>query len=240
VLRVEALSFSYGRRPLLEGLCLEARPGESLAVVGANGSGKTTLLSLLAGVLRPDAGRVSLDGQVRDPGSPEWKALVGFVPDDNALVPGLTFAEHVRLCASLHDLGEAESRRRGAELLDLFGLAESSGDCVEYGSQGMQKRLACALALVASPRLLLLDEPFNGLDAANVFLLVDVMRECAGRALAVIFSTHGLDLAALAADRYVELAGGRADSGGPASDLASSRPEVRAHLGEAFRWIRGR
>ncbi len=204
---VRELSRHYGRRRALSRVSLTCRAGEVLGLLGPNGAGKSTLLAILATLLAPSAGDVRYgDLDLRDAG-PALRARIGFLSHDLHLYPELTARENLRFFGQLYGLDRVEARVR--EALEHAGLSQRGDDPVSGFSRGMRQRLALERALLHEPRLLLLDEPFTGLDDASVGALVTRLRalRAAGRIIVVV--THDLDVAEALLDRLAVLKDGR-------------------------------
>ena len=205
MLRVTAVRKAFGLRPVLRDASLSVERGEVVALTGDNGSGKTTLLRIVATLLRPDAGEVALDGFDAAADPHEVRARLGYLGHDPALYPELTGRENLRLWARLHRLpAPSAAAEAGLAQAGLEGVAD---DRAAVYSHGMLRRLALARALLHAPTLLLLDEPFSGLDARGTAALEAVLAAARENGRAVLYATHTRDAAA-AADRAVHLAGG--------------------------------
>jgi heme exporter protein A len=201
------VSRHYGRRRALTRVSLACRSGEVLGLLGPNGAGKSTLLSILATLLAPSAGEVRYGTKTAAEAGPALRACLGLLSHDLHLYPELTAAENLRFFARLYDVDDVGGRVGAA--LERAGLAQRRDDVVSGFSRGMRQRLALERALLHDPRLLLLDEPFTGLDDASVAALVARLRElrAAGRILVVV--THDLDVAEQLLDKVAVLKEGR-------------------------------
>ncbi|HEY9595381.1 MAG TPA: ABC transporter ATP-binding protein [Spirochaetia bacterium] len=193
----------YGKREAVRGISLGIERGEIVGLLGPNGAGKSTTISMLAGLLSPTGGDIlwegaSLRGRMR-----EWRRAIGVVLEDLALFEYLGVREHLDLCARLAGFSAAESDRRVAELLDFFQLGDAAGTVAAEASQGTRKKLAFALSLVHAPRVLLLDEALNGIDAVTVHHVKALLRRLAGGGVTVVISSHVLDSAETLIDRCV-------------------------------------
>jgi heme exporter protein A len=198
LLEARGLQRSFGRVRILHGLDLSLRPGEALAIIGPNGAGKTTLLRLLAGLIRPSAGEVRISGQ---------RGSLGILLHQSLLYDDLTLLENLTFAARLYGL--EGPRTAAAAALEHAGLAERSSDLPRRLSRGLLQRAAIARALVHAPRLLLLDEPFTGLDApAAAGLRADLRRRLA-QGLGLVIVTHHLAEVWDLATRVAVLVGGR-------------------------------
>jgi ABC-2 type transport system ATP-binding protein len=231
VCEVTGLTVEFGDVRAVDGLDLTVRPGASLALVGRNGAGKSTTLRALAGVLPPSGGRVVVGGvdARQDPGG--VRERVGYCPDVAGLIPRATPWEHLALAARLRRLRDWEPRAR--DLLERFDLAAAAHRVTAGFSHGMGRRLSVVLAVFHEPALLLLDEPFDGVDPLGVEATLDVIREARLGGGAVVVSTHLLALAVEACDEAVVLRGGRVVAAAPAAELAgeSGAARYRALLG---------
>ncbi len=197
-----------------------------MALIGRNGAGKSTTLRALAGVLPPSAGRVVIGGvdARRDPAG--VRERVGYCPDVGGLIPRATPWEHLQLAATLRRLpGGWEAR--GRDLLERFELGAAAHRVTAGFSHGMGRRLSVVLAAFHSPALLLLDEPFDGVDPLGVEATMDVIREARLAGGAVVVSTHLLALAVQACDEAVVLRGGRVVAAAPAAELAGEAGAAR-------------
>lgn len=189
----EDLRFSYGSRPVLRNLSLRVDRGEILALFGSNGAGKTTLLRILATLLRPSAGRLTLAGAdlLRGPSRREARRRLGLLSHQSMLYERLTARENLVFFAEMYAV--PSPRRRADALLAEVGLSGREEDPVREYSRGMQQRLAIARSLVHDPELLLLDEPFSGLDPAASAWLAALLADLAGRGKTLIFTSHDLE-----------------------------------------------
>jgi heme exporter protein A len=217
----------FGMRLALRGLTLSIAPGEFVALVGANGSGKTTLLRIAALLSRPSAGTIRIDGDRTD--SPHAvRTRCGFVSHATLLYDELTAEENLLFFARLYDLPDAHAVSEAA--LDRVGLSSRSRELVRAFSRGMRQRLSLARALLAGPRLLLLDEPATGLDPAGQSWLAREVARLHAEGCTIAMSTHGNNEAQSAVTRAIRLESGAVaedsgERGDPRAILASSAQE---------------
>jgi len=208
-LAAHRLSRHFGSRTALDGVSLELRAGELIALIGPNGAGKTTLLSILAGVQQPDAGEIT---------GLRSEARVGWVPQQPALYSKLSVAENLRLFARLEKLGDPEAAVR--RMLEQTDLEERADDEVGQLSGGNQQRVNIAIGLLCEPPALLLDEPSSSLDPGQRERLWEFIRDLAARGTTVCYSTHNVVEAERYADRVLVLDEGRLVFSGSAAELS--------------------
>jgi ABC-2 type transport system ATP-binding protein len=225
VLVAEGLAVDFGNVRAVGGFDLSVAAGSSVALVGRNGAGKSTTMRVLAGVLPPSAGRVVVAGRdaARDPAG--VRAAVGYCPDVGGLIPRATPWEHLQLAARLRGMRRWEGR--AAALLERFDLTGAADRVTAGFSHGMSRRLSVVLAAFAEPRLLLLDEPFDGVDPLGVDATLSVVDEARASGAAVLVSTHLLEVAVRACDEAVVLQGGRVVGAAPAAELAGREGDAR-------------
>jgi len=228
VLLASALVVDFGEVRAVDGFDLSVGSGASVALVGRNGAGKSTTMRVLAGVLPATAGTVTVGGieAARDPAG--VRALVGYCPDVGGLVPRATPWEHLQLAARLRGMTDWQGRAR--DLLERFDLTGAADRVTAGFSHGMGRRMSVVLAAFHHPRLLLLDEPFDGVDPLGVDATLFVVREALANGAAVLLSTHLLHLAVEACHEAVVLRGGRVVGAAPAVELTgdAGRDRYRA------------
>ena len=209
VVDVRGLHVRFGDVEAVAGIDLEAYPGQATALLGRNGAGKSTTMRVLGGVIPPTGGRVRVAGLDLRTQALEVKRVTGYCPDVGGLVPRATPWEHLQLSARLRRL-PAGWEGRARELLERFDLA-SAGHRVTAGfSHGMGRRLSVLLAAFHEPRVLLLDEPFDGVDPLGVEATQQVIDDAKARGAAVLISTHLRDLAMQACEDALVMRGGSA------------------------------
>ncbi|GAA1247068.1 ABC transporter ATP-binding protein [Kitasatospora nipponensis] len=215
IIEISEVSKTYdGERPALAGLDLQVRAGEALAVLGPSGSGKSTLLNLVAGLDRPTAGRVTVDGvrvdALTESGLARYRReRIGMVFQFFNLLDDLTVEDNVLLPAQLTGISRATARRRAAELLDRLGIGHRAGARPGRLSGGERQRVAVARALMNRPALLLADEPTGALDSAAAADVRELLRSLTTEGQTLVLVTHDTALAAACATRTIELVDGR-------------------------------
>lgn len=217
----------FGRRRALAEVSLTCRAGEILGLLGPNGAGKSTLLAILATLLAPSTGEVAYGRHRAREAGAALRARIGLLGHDLYLYPELTARENLVFFGRLY--GVADAAARAAEALALAGLSERADDPVASFSRGMRQRLALERALVHQPRLVLLDEPFTGLDQAAIAALVARLKALQREGCLIVLATHDLEVAERVVSRAVFLRAGRlvGDSGAPA-DLRTRYRQVMA------------
>lgn len=207
MVEIHNLKKSFTLKPVLRGIDLDVRYGERVALLGANGTGKTTLLRILAGLLRPGVGTVSILGLDSVQRAQQVRALVGFVAHQPYLYPELTALENLLFFARMYAV--QHGRERAIAFLQRVGLERRMHERVGTLSRGQVQRLAWARALLHAPRLLLLDESDTGLDQQGRELIDALLTEHAAQGGSALFTTHQLERVLLLADRVVILGAGR-------------------------------
>ncbi|MFT4030597.1 MAG: ATP-binding cassette domain-containing protein [Protaetiibacter sp.] len=237
MLEIRDVRKSYGTRRVLDEVSFDVAPGRMTGFVGGNGAGKTTTMRIILGVLEPDAGTVTLDGA---PLGPTGRRRFGYMPEERGLYPKMKLAEQLVYLARLHGLTPADAKRSTDELLARLSLGERAGDTIEKLSLGNQQRAQIAASLVHDPEVLVLDEPFSGLDPLAVDVVVEVLAERAHRGIPVLFSSHQLDIVERLCDDLVIIADGTIRAAGPRDVLRAEHATLRYQLqtdGDAG-WVR--
>ena len=216
MLEFDGLHKSFGGNHVLDGVGFTVAPGSMFGFVGSNGAGKTTTMRIAMGLVRADAGEVRWHGRPLDP---EARRRVGYMPEERGLYPKMKVGEQVTYFARLHGLAAAEAARASAEWVERLGLGERRGDQVEKLSLGNQQRVQLAAALVSRPEVLILDEPFSGLDPVGVDSLAEALLDQCRGGVPVVFSSHQLELVERLCDSVGILARGRMVATGTVEQL---------------------
>ncbi|MGF3056305.1 ABC transporter ATP-binding protein [Microbacterium sp. YY-01] len=224
-LTLNGLTKSYGDRQVLHGLSFAVAPGRLTGFVGGNGAGKTTTMRIILGVLASDGGTVTL-GDV--PVTAQHRRTFGYMPEERGLYPKMKVQEQVAYLARLHGFDKSGAMDRARSLLEELGLGERLDDTIESLSLGNQQRAQVAAALVHDPQVLILDEPFSGLDPLAVDVVAEVLQRRAAAGASILFSSHQLDVVERLCDDLVILADGSVRAAGSRDELR------RAHAGNQY------
>ncbi|PZO80837.1 MAG: ABC transporter [Mesorhizobium amorphae] len=221
-------------RPAVDGLDLSVRGGEFYVLLGPNGAGKTTTLRMVAGLLQPDRGEIRIFGHdaLRDPVGA--KSVLAWVSDEPMIYDKLTPLEYLEFVAGLWGVEPALAQARAHELVDWLGLGPHADTRCEGFSKGMRQKVALAGALVHEPRLIILDEPLTGLDAASARQVKTVLFERVRSGCTIIMTTHILEVAERMAERIGVIAGGRLIAQGTLEELRAEAGGGDASLEEIF------
>ncbi|MBL7253582.1 ABC transporter ATP-binding protein [Paractinoplanes lichenicola] len=227
VLNVSSVSRSFGDRAVLKNVSFAVGGGKLTGFVGANGAGKTTTMRIILGVLAADTGEVTLGGT---PLTREVRQRFGYMPEERGLYPKMTVHDQIVYLGRLHGLSSSAAEDRTKKLLERLGLGERAGEKLEKLSLGNQQRAQVAAALVHDPEVLVLDEPFSGLDPIAVETMVEVLRDRAATGAPVLFSSHQLELVERLCDDLVIIADGGIRAAGDRATLRAQHAEPRYQL----------
>jgi heme exporter protein A len=208
IVQLRDLVKAYDGIPVLRGIDLTLVRGELVALLGPNGSGKSTLLKLLAGLIRPTAGQVFIGGWELPREAANVRAQLGIVGHKLLLYEGLTARENLMFFAQLYNVPKRDAHARAEALLERVGLSRRADDVVRSFSRGMQQRLSIARALVHDPSIMLLDEPYTGLDQDASAALDQVLRSARAEGRTILMVTHQIEHVAQLADRFLILSRG--------------------------------
>jgi ABC-2 type transport system ATP-binding protein len=230
VLQAKGLSKTYEDVRAVEDLTASLEPGVT-GLVGANGAGKTTLFKIMLGLTKPDSGTVLIDGidVTQDPVA--VRSMLGYMPEHDCLPTDQSAADIVATLGEISGLPARAARQRASDVLDLVGLDEARFRPIEGYSTGMRQRVKLAQAIVADPKLVLLDEPTAGLDPQGRHEMLDLVRRLGSFGISVIMATHLLDDVQTTCDHVVMLDAGRLVAAGPTEELLHTTGVVRVDVG---------
>jgi ABC-2 type transport system ATP-binding protein len=219
MLQARQLTKRYGGLLALDRVSFELNRGEIVGYLGPNGSGKSTTVNLVVGLLEPSAGSISLDGLSLSTDAVAYKRKIGYVPEEPYLYTHLTAAEYLTLVGRLRGIGERALEAKISRLLHLLQLDDSRYRTMSAYSKGMRQRVLLAAALLHDPELLVLDEPFSGLDVNAGLLFRALLHLLAARGKMILFSTHRFDMVEKICSRVVILSAGRLVAEEPVNGL---------------------
>lgn len=237
LLTVSDLTKRFGARTVVNGVSLTVEPGEIVGLLGPNGAGKTTCFYLIVGLIRADAGRIVLGGQEITHLPIHRRARYGmaYLPQEASIFRQLTVRENLRAVLELHGLPAAERARREAALLEELGIAHLADQPSVALSGGERRRLEIARALAIEPRLILLDEPFAGVDPIAIGEIQRIIRHLQGRGVAVLITDHNVRETLGICHRAAILADGCVIAAGTPEEIVAHAHVRRVYLGEQFR-----
>jgi ABC-2 type transport system ATP-binding protein len=239
MITVEHLVKQYGQFTAVDGVSLDVRPGEIHGFLGPNGAGKTTTLRMIAGLLKPTSGRVVVNGHDVAAEPELAKASLGFIPDRPFIYEKLTASEFLRFHAGLYGVDGVGVSDRLHEMLDLFELRRWEHELVESFSHGMKQRLVMCAAFLHRPRAVAVDEPMVGLDPRGARLIKGILRTMASRGVAILMSTHTLEVAQEMCDLISIILKGKIIARGTVDELRALAGGGDAHLTEVFLKLTG-
>ena len=209
MLRIEHLTKRYGERCAVDDLSLHIRPGEIYGFIGHNGAGKTTTIKAAVGILRFDEGTVHIDGRSLADDPLACKRVLAYIPDDPALYDYMTGIQYLDFIADVFGIGAADRQARIRDLAARFELTADLAQPIAAYSHGMKQKLSVIAAWLHRPKLIVMDEPFVGLDPKAAHILKGMMREACDAGGAIFFSTHVLEVAEKLCDKVAIIKGGR-------------------------------
>ncbi len=218
---------SFGAVHALAGVSFQVRPGSLHGFVGANGAGKTTTMRIVVGIDRADTGTVRVHGE---PVTAAQRARIGYLPEERGLYPDMRVRDQVVFLARLHGMDASTAATRSDALLERLGLTARAQDPTTELSLGNQQRVQLAAALVHEPDLLVLDEPFSGLDPVAADVMAELLLEQADRGVPVLFSSHQLELVERLCDHVTIIADGRIVADGGIEELRAARAGRRLRV----------
>ena len=230
---------TYGTFTAVDGVSLDVQPGEIHGFLGPNGAGKTTTLRMIAGLLKPTAGRIEVNGHdlAKDPEAA--KMSLGFIPDRPYIYEKLTAGEFLRFHGGLFGLDGAGIGPRVKEMLELFELGRWENELVESFSHGMKQRLVMSAAFLHRPQAVVVDEPMVGLDQRGARLIKDVFKKMSQRGVGILMSTHTLEVAQEMCDRISIILKGKIIARGTVADIRAMGDSGDDHLTSVFLKLTG-
>ncbi len=219
MLKIEGLTKTYGNKKAVDALTLTINKGEIYGFIGHNGAGKTTTLKSCAGILRFDAGDIYIDGISIKDDPIAAKRLIAYIPDNPDLYEFLPGVKYLNFIADVYGVGKAQREERIHKYAELFELTGDLAQPVSAYSHGMKQKLALIAALIHTPKLMIMDEPFVGLDPVASHALKRIMRDICDAGGAIFFSTHVLEVAEKLCDKIAIIRQGRLVIAGPTDEV---------------------
>jgi lipopolysaccharide export system ATP-binding protein len=237
LLRTDKLVKIYGGRAVVNGVDINVKRGEVVGLLGPNGAGKTTSFYMIVGLVRPNSGRVFFDGQdvTRMPMFKRARAGMGYLPQEESIFRKLTVEQNIMAILETTKMSRAQRKARCEELLHQFGIEHIAKNEALTLSGGEKRRLTIARSLVTSPSLLMLDEPFSGVDPIAVFDVQQIVTNLRESGLAILITDHNVRETLSIVDRAYLIFEGRVESEGPKDFLLSDPVSRKLYLGESFR-----
>ena len=209
MLKIENLTKIYGDKKAVDDLSIHIKPGEIYGFIGHNGAGKTTTLKACCGILQYDSGEITVDGVSVKQDPIKCKSKIAYIPDTPDLYEFMTGIQFLNFVADVFGVAAAERKERIEKYASAFEITGDLGTPISAYSHGMKQKLAIISALIHEPKLIIMDEPFVGLDPKASHLLKEIMREMCAKGSAIFFSTHVLDVAEKLCDKVAIIKGGR-------------------------------
>ena len=236
LLRTDKLVKIYGGRAVVNGVDINVKRGEIVGLLGPNGAGKTTSFYMIVGLVRPNSGRVFFDGQdvTHMPMFKRARAGMGYLPQEESIFRKLTVEQNIIAILETTDLSRAQRKARCEELLNQFGIEHIAKNEALTLSGGEKRRLTIARSLVTSPSLLMLDEPFSGVDPIAVFDVQQIVTNLRESGLAILITDHNVRETLSIVDRAYLIFEGRVESEGSKDFLLSDPVSRKLYLGESF------
>ncbi|MBD8085003.1 ABC transporter ATP-binding protein [Limosilactobacillus sp. c9Ua_26_M] len=233
-LEIKNLIGGYSRIPVLKGISFQVKPGELVGLIGLNGAGKSTTINHVIGLLRPFSGEITLNGVNIQQDPVDYKKQIAYVPETPILYDELTLREHIELTIKAYSLNNAEAWSRAQKLLKTFRLDNKLDWFPANFSKGMKQKVMICCALMTDAKLLIVDEPFYGLDPLAVHDLLELIEERKKAGTAVLMSTHVLDTAQRYCDRFVLLANGKVRARGTLDELRQKADKPDESLDDIY------
>lgn len=239
MIAVENLVKRFGKFTAVDGVSINVEPGQIHGFLGPNGAGKTTSIRMIAGLLKPDQGRILVNGHdlAREPEAA--KAALGFIPDRPFIYDKLTAGEFLRFHGGLYGMDGGDTEARITEMLEIFELGRWQHELVESFSHGMKQRLVMSAAFLHRPKAVLVDEPMVGLDPRGARLIKDIFRLMASRGVAILMSTHTLEVAQEMCDLISIILKGQIIAHGSVADVRNMAGTANEELTPVFLKLTG-
>jgi ABC-2 type transport system ATP-binding protein len=233
-LKIENLTGGYGHFPVLKDISFEVKKGELTALIGLNGAGKSTTIKEVIGLLKPQSGRIEVDGLSLAEHPSEFRKKIGYIPETPSLYEELTLKEHIEITALAYNLPKEEVKEQSQRLLKLFRLEDKLDWFPSKFSKGMKQKVMVLCAFLIQPSLYIIDEPFLGLDPLAIHALLELMVEMKKNGASILMSTHILATAEKYCDNFIVLHEGRVIADGSIDSLREQFKMPNASLDEIY------
>lgn len=238
-LEATSLSKAFGQNKAVDSISFSMSNGEILGLLGPNGSGKSTTMKMILGIIKPDTGRITVEGIDVAVDPIGVKKVVGYVPETPAAYEFLTGLEYLDFIADMYDIPHQERKERISQFLEGLQMNGHENEMIGGYSQGMKQKIAIIAALMHHPKILIMDEALNGLDPRSAKLVKDLLRNLANEGVSVLFSTHVLEIAEALCDQVAIMYQGHIVANGSMTDLRSQAGLPGSTLEEVFLKITG-
>ena len=219
MLKIENLTKTYGHKKAVDDLSLHIESGSIYGFIGHNGAGKTTTLKAIVGIMNFDSGDIYIDGKSIKKDALACKKIMAYIPDNPDLYEYLTGIKYLNFICDVYGVDQEKRTERIKKYSDMFELSDSLGEVISAYSHGMKQKLAITAALVHEPKLIIMDEPFVGLDPKATHLLKQLMRQMCDQGAAIFFSTHVLEVAEKLCDKIAIIKAGKLIVSGNTQDV---------------------
>lgn len=219
MLKIENLTKTYGHKKAVDDLSLHIESGSIYGFIGHNGAGKTTTLKAIVGIMNFDSGDIYIDGKSIKKDALACKKIMAYIPDNPDLYEYLTGIKYLNFICDVYGVDQEKRTERIKKYSDIFELSDSLGEVISAYSHGMKQKLAIIAALVHEPKLIIMDEPFVGLDPKATHLLKQLMRQMCDQGAAIFFSTHVLEVAEKLCDKIAIIKAGKLIVSGNTQDV---------------------
>lgn len=234
MLKLENVTGGYVNIPVLKQLSFEVKDGELVGLIGLNGAGKSTTINEIIGLLTPYEGKISIDDMTLADDLSAYRKKIGYIPETPSLYEELTLREHIETVAMAYGITIDEVMKRAKPLLEMFRLSERLDWFPTQFSKGMKQKVMIICAFIVNPSLLIVDEPFLGLDPVAINDLKDLLAEEKAKGTSILMSTHVLDSAEKMCDRFVILHQGQVRAQGTIDDLRATFGDSQASLNDIY------
>ena len=236
---LSSVSKSFGTLKAVDQLNLTVERGEIRGLLGPNGSGKSTTMKMILGLLKPDSGSISVCGIDVRTNPVEAKGTIGYVPETPFLYEYLSAAEYLDLVGVAYGLDQTERKKRGGELLQALQMDKHVNEVMSGFSQGMRQKIALISALMHRPKVLILDEPLNGLDPRSARIVKEILHRLAGEGVSILFSTHVLEIADAICNKITIISNGSTIAEGTSQEIKALAGLKSSTLEDVFLKLTG-